>query len=298
MTAYTQIQSNKRRSVLLIVLFIGFIVLLGWLLSYWSETGPATVVVAGVIATVMALVSYYSGDKIALLSSGAKGPITVADNAYVYRIVENLAITAGIPMPKVYLITDPTPNAFATGRDPQHASIAFTTGIIELLTNEELEGVAAHELSHVKNYDSRFMMIIIICVGMISLMANMFLRFSFLGGRGGRNSRGNQVGLALALIGIILLIFSPFISKLIQLAVSRKREFLADASGALLTRYPEGLARALEKIDAKSAPLLHANPAMAHLYFANPFGAKTSWRNLFSTHPPTSERIKALRSIA
>ncbi|EKD76739.1 MAG: hypothetical protein ACD_43C00008G0003 [uncultured bacterium] len=296
MTAYNQISANKFRSGLLVALFFGFVLGLCVVVSYVYDGGIGGVIFATIIATVMALVGYYSGPRLALLTSGAHGPISVADNAYVYRLVENLAITAGLPMPKVYIINDPTPNAFATGRNPQTASIAFTTGIIELLENEELEGVAAHELSHIKNYDTRLMTVVIICVGLVSLLAQLFLRF---GGFGGSRRSKNNTGLVIAIIGLILLIFSPLISKLIQLAVSRKREFLADASGMLLTRYPEGLARALEKIDQHAAPLIRANQATAHLYIANPFGhSGRKFRNWFSTHPPIPDRVQALRSMA
>jgi heat shock protein HtpX len=208
--------------------------------------------------------------------------------------VENVAITAGIPMPKVYLIEDSAPNAFATGRDPQHASVAFTTGIIQLLKNEELEGVVAHELSHIKNYDTRLMTVVIVCVGIVSIMAQIFFRIGGLGG----NRKNNQLGLIFFLLGIILLIFSPLIAKLIQLAISRKREFLADASGVLLTRFPDGLARALEKIDQAAQPMQHADGATAHLFIANPFGKKRRWTNLFSTHPPIADRVAALRTMA
>lgn len=298
MTAYQQIRSNKLHSVLLLLFFICIIVLIGGAFTYLYDAGPGAFVLAILLSTVMSLFSYYAGDKVALLSAGAKGPITQEDNPYVYRLVENLAITAGLPMPKVYIIDDAVPNAFATGRDPQHASVAVTTGIINLLENEELEGVIAHELSHIKNYDIRLMTIVIICVGIVSLLANWFLRLSFFGGDN-RNSRtGGNIGLVLAIIGIVLIIFSPVISKIIQLAVSRKREFLADSSGVLLTRYPEGLARALEKIDSHAAPMARANAATAHLFISNPFGKERRWRNLFSTHPPTEERIKALRSMA
>lgn len=297
MNLYSQIQSNKRRTVLLIIGFIGFIIFLGWIFASIENTGPAPMVLAVVIATIMALISYYTGDKIALWSNGAHGPISKEDNPYVYRLVENLCLTAGLPMPKIYLINDTAPNAFATGRDPQHASVAITTGIIQLLENEELEGVIAHELSHIKNYDIRLMTIVIICVGIVSLLANWFLRFSVFGGGHRRDSK-NTVGLLFALIGVILMILSPIFAKLIQLAVSRKREFLADASGALLTRYPEGLARALEKITMAAKPLQQVNSASAHLFIANPFGpGQHRWRNVFSTHPPMDERIKALRSI-
>ena len=252
-------------------------------------------ILAVIISLVMALISYYAGDKVALLTNGAHGPIKLEDNPYLYRMVENLAITAGLPMPKVYLIADTSPNAFATGRDPEHASVAVTTGILEALKNEELEGVLAHELSHIKNYDIRLMTVVIICVGIVNLLAQIFLR---VGGFSGHGRNRNQVGFAFALVGLILLIFSPIIAKLIQLAVSRKREFLADASGALLTRYPEGLARALEKIDSAGQPLQRANSATAHLFFANPFGSHRRWLNAFSTHPPVAERVAALRSIA
>lgn len=296
MTAYNQIRANKLRSGLLVALFFGFVFGLCVIVSYVYDGGMAGVVLATVVATSMALVGYYSGARLALLTSGARGPITVADNAYVYRLVENLSITAGLPMPKVYIIEDSSPNAFATGRNPEHAAIAFTTGIIDLLENEELEGVAAHELSHIKNYDTRLMTVVIVCVGMVSLLAQLFLRF---GGFGGNRRSRNNLGLIFAIAGVVLLVFSPLISKLIQLAVSRKRELLADASGVLLTRYPEGLAKALEKIDGHSTPLLHANQATAHLYIANPFGGqRRTFRNWFSTHPPIVDRVQALRSMA
>lgn len=299
MTVYQQINSNKRRTVLLLILFSGMILGIGVVLSYYSEAGPGALAAAIILSTIMSLVSYYTGDKVALFAAGARGPIKKEENPYLFRIVENLTITAGVPMPKVYVIEDTVPNAFATGRDPEHASVAVTTGIMQVLENEELEGVIAHELSHVKNYDIRLMTVVIICVGIVSLLANWFFRFSLFGGHGNRNAR-NGAGGILLLVGLILLILSPIISKLIQLAVSRKREFLADASGALLTRYPEGLARALEKIEAHAAPMLRANTATAHLYISNPFGPsqKRSWRHLFSTHPPTAERTKALRSMA
>lgn len=302
MTAYQQIRSNKIRSSLLVTLFFGFVLAVCSLVAYLYDAGSGGVVLAFIVAIIIALVGYYSGDKVALLTSGARGPIQQADNPYVYRLVENVAITAGLPIPKIYIIPEAAPNAFATGRDPKHASIALTTSIIELLENEELEGVIAHELSHINNYDTRLMTVVIICVGMISLLANGFLRFGGFGwqGRGGRSSRNNSIGLIFALLGVVLLLVSPLVSKLIQLAVSRKREFLADASGALLTRYPEGLARALGKIDRAAQPMAHANAATAHLYISNPFGPgqQRSWRNLFSTHPPTGERISALRAMA
>lgn len=298
MTVYQQIQSNKRRTVLLIALFSVIILLIGFAFSLYSDIGVGAFVLAIIISTSMSLVSYFSGDKIALMSAGARGPISKEDNPYVYRMVENLCITAGMPMPKIYLIEESVPNAFATGRDPEHASIAFTTGIINLLENEELEGVTAHELSHIQNYDIRLMTVVIICVGIVSLLANWFFRIGFFGGRS-KNSKNSGAGVIFLIIGLVLIILSPIVSKLIQFAVSRKREFLADASGVLLTRYPEGLAKALQKIEAHAAPMQRANVATAHLFISNPFGKKKrSWRHLFSTHPPTEDRIKALRSIA
>jgi len=241
----------------------------------------------------MALGSYYAGDKMALSVSGAKGPIKKEDNPHVYRMVENLAITAGLPMPRVYIIADSAPNAFATGRDPQHASIVVTTGIVERLENEELEGVIAHELSHVKNFDIRLMTAVVVLVGIISIIAQWFFRFRLFGSN---DREGRGAGPIIALFGMIMIIVSPIIAQLIQLAISRKREFLADASGALLTRYPEGLARALEKISAYTAPMKSANSGTAHLFISNPFGRKNIF-NLFSTHPPIEERVKALRTM-
>lgn len=296
MNIYAEIASNKRKSIFLILIFFASIVAIGYFLSVYYEGGAGITAIAVVIATVMSLVSYYQGDKIALAVAGAR-PVSSTDNPYVYRLVENLCITAGIPMPKVYLIPDPALNAFATGRDPKHASIALTTGIVEALENEELEGVIAHELSHVKNYDIRLATVVIICVGIVALIADITTRSLFWGrGRRGSGGRGNATAI-LALIGIILAIFAPIFARLIQFAVSRKREFLADASGALLTRYPEGLARALEKIAANATPLQRVNHATAHLYLANPFGSRAvrGLGKLFSTHPPIEERVRRLR---
>ncbi|MFA5413158.1 MAG: M48 family metallopeptidase [Patescibacteria group bacterium] len=297
---YKQITSNKRKSFLLIAIFVIFVIFLGWIFGQVTNDGYGALVLALAISLVMALLSFYSGDKIALWTAGAKGPIQKNDNPYVYRLVENLCITAGLPMPKVYVIADPAPNAFATGRDPKHASIAITTGLIERLENEELEGVIAHELSHIKNYDIRLMMVVIVLVGVVALLSDWLLRFRFFGGRRDDRDSGGQLGAILLLVGIVLAILSPLLAKLIQLAVSRKREFLADADGALLTRYPEGLAKALEKISAYGEPMIRANDATAHLYISNPFGGKKNkfFHKLFSTHPPTEERIKTLRGMA
>lgn len=294
---YSQIDSNKHKTILLIAIFIAIITAIGWFLGYYMQYGSGTVFVALAISLIMTLVSYYNGDKIALASTGAKA-IVKEDNPYVYRLVENLCITAGAPMPKVYLIDSPALNAFATGRDPEHASIALTTGIINALENEELEGVIAHELSHIKNYDIRVMTIVVVLVGAISLISQMFFRTRILGGRRDSGNRGGgQLGAVIMIVGIVLLILSPIIAELIKLAISRKREYLADASGALLTRYPEGLARALEKISQSNTPLPNASAATAHLFISNPLKGKgiSSW---FSTHPPIAERIKKLREMA
>ncbi len=291
---YSQIDSNIRKTRILIALFLVFVVGIGVFLNEYMGYGYESVVIALVISLFMSWLSYYHSDKIALRSTGAH-EISKEENPYVYRMVENLCITAGMPVPKVHMINSPALNAFATGRDPEHASIALTTGIVSALENEELEGVIAHELSHVKNYDIRVMTIVVVLVGAISLLADMFFRSHLLGG-GRRESRNNGGG-ALALVGVALLILSPLIAELIKLAVSRKREYLADASGSLLTRYPEGLARALEKISQSPETLRTANSATAHLFISNPFKGK-SLKGIFSTHPPLEERIKKLRGMA
>lgn len=289
---YKQIDSNKRKSFLLMAIFILVIVALGWVWANYYEGGYFTVILATIFAMSMSLVSFYAGDKIALSTAGAK-EIKKEDNPYVYRMVENLAITSGIPSPKVYIINDDSMNAFATGRDPKNSSIALTTGLINNLENEELEAVIAHEMSHIKNYDIRLMMVVIVCVGIITLLADWLMR-SFL--FRGRDRDENKSGAILMIIGLVLAILSPIFAKLIQMAISRKREFLADASAALLTRYPEALAKALEKISIQNKPLRRANKATAHLYISNPFSAK-GIGNMFSTHPPIEERIKTLRQM-
>lgn len=293
---YNQIAANKRKSFLLIFIFVFFILFLGWFFGKISEIGYAGLIIAAIISFFMAITGYYQGDKIALAISGAK-PIAKEDNPYVYRLVENLCLTAGLPMPKIYLIPDPAMNAFACGRDPQHSSLALTTGIVEKLENEELEGVIAHELSHIKNFDIRLMTLTAVLVGIIVLLSDWLMRSFFWGG-GRKKDREGQIAIVFLIIGLILTILSPLIAQIIQLAISRKREFMADASGALLTRYPEGLARALEKISL-SSPMIKVNKATAHLYISNPFGNQKSWLiKLFSTHPPIEERIKSLREMA
>lgn len=296
---YSHIAANKRKTWALIAVFCVVIVALGY--AYDALYGRAGAIggvgFAGIIAIAMALGSYYSGDRVALWSAGAK-PITKRDAPELFRAVENLAITGGLPTPNVYIIPDPAINAFATGRDPQHASIAVTTGALERLERTELEGVIAHELSHVKNYDIRVMTIVVVLVGTIALLSDLLLRAHWFSGDRRHRSEG-QLGMILVVVGFVLAILAPIAAELIKLAVSRKREFLADADGALLTRYPEGLARALEKITAANQSMLRANSATAHLFLANPFGRRRKrFMHLFETHPPAQERIRILRSMA
>jgi len=294
---YNQIDSNKRRTWALIIIFIAIICAIGWFISYTYDDGYISLAIAAVFSLAMALFGYYGGDKVALWTAAAQ-PIQKVDSPYLYNMVENLCIADGLPLPKIYLINDDAINAFATGRDPRHASIAVTAGAIKKLENEELEGLIAHELSHIKNYDIRLMMIVIVLVGMIALLSNWFLRFRLFGGRKSNSDNSGGIGLVIVIIGLVLLILSPLIAQLIKLAISRRREYLADASGALLTRYPEGLARALEKINQDPAILDHANNATAHLYISNPFkGSGKFMAGLFSTHPPIEDRVKKLRAM-
>jgi len=255
-------------------------------------------ILAVIIAVLQSFLSYWHSDKIILAMTHAK-PIEKRDNPELYRIVENLSITAGLPLPKIYIIEERQPNAFATGRDQKHAVVAVTRGLLEKLDRVELEGVIAHELSHIGNKDMLLGTVVVILVGVVALLSNLFLRISFFGG--GRRSSRDSGGIIMLLSGIAAAILAPLAAVLIQMAISRKREFLADASGALLTRYPEGLARALEKISKDTVPLKAASTSTAHLYISSPFKGKQSqnWlTKLFMTHPPVEERIKALREIS
>lgn len=293
---YSLIEANKRKSFLLMFFVLALVLGVVALYSYAVRGDFVLPIIAAIVTIPSSLIGYYSGDKIALLTNRAQ-PLPRETAPEAHRIIENLAITAGVPKPKVYLIQSAALNAFATGRDPEHASIAVTTGLIEQLERSELEGVLAHELSHVKNYDIRFGTVVAIFVGFMTILSDMFLRMTWFGGMRSRNDRegGGNAGAILAVIGLVLLIVSPIVAKLIQLAVSRQREYLADASGAILTRYPEGLASALEKI-AGSPPLPTAGKATAHLYIANPFKAR-GVASLFATHPPIEDRIKRLRQL-
>ncbi|HSX41613.1 MAG TPA: M48 family metalloprotease [Candidatus Saccharimonadales bacterium] len=290
---YTQIAANKRRSWLLTIGFVGFVSILGYVFAR-ATNHPGIFVFAGLGSLAYATIGYYASAQIALSLSGAR-EVAKKDAPELYRIVENLAITAGLPMPRVYIIDDPSPNAFATGRDPKHAVVAVTTGILEVMEKEELEGVLAHELSHVGNYDIRFMAIVMVLVTVVSLLSDFFFRWNFFGGDDEEDN--NPVFM---IIGIVLAILAPIVATLLQLAVSRRREYLADASGALLTRYPEGLARALEKIEHAGRPLRHASTANAHMYISNPLAGRKAGAlvaNLFSTHPPIEDRIRKLRDM-
>ncbi len=299
MSIYTHADSNTRKTWFLITFFLVFVIALGWLFSYLLGN-DAILYVAVFLSISMSITSYWFSDKIVLSMAGAR-PIQKSDNPELYRIVENLAITGGLPMPKVYIINEAQLNAFATGRDKNHAVVAVTQGLLQRLDKTELEGVIAHELSHIGNRDMLLSTVVVVLVGVVSLLANFFMRISFWGGGRRDSDNNNNSGAAiLVIVGIVAAILAPIAATLIQLAISRKREFLADADGALLTRYPEGLASALEKISADVTPMKRANTASAHLYIDSPFNERQS-KNwivaLFQTHPPVEARIKALRDM-
>ncbi len=296
-TLYTYKDANIRRTWALFAGFLIFVIGIGFVFSQ-IYGNPTILYFFVAFSVLMNIISYWYSDKIVLAMSHAR-PIEKKDSPELYRIVENLSITAGLPMPRLYIIPEGALNAFATGRDPKHAAVAVTQGLLEKLDRSELEGVLAHELSHVGNRDILVSTVAVILVGFISLIADMFLRNMMWGGMRGRNDRGNA-GVVFLLIGIALSILAPISATLIRLAISRKRESLADASGALLTRYPEGLASALEKIGADVTPMRAAKNTTSHLWIDDPFPgkARTSWfHKLFMTHPPIEERIKALRDM-
>jgi heat shock protein HtpX len=298
-TLYTQNDKNVRRTWFLMAVFLVLVVGIGYFISwYWQS--PAFLYIALAIALAMNVTSYWYSDKISLSLARA---VPADRNQYpqLYQVVENLAITAGLPMPRLYIIPDAAPNAFATGRDKNHAAVAVTAGLLNMMDKNELSGVLAHELSHIGNRDTLLQTVVVVLVGFIAILANIFTRSMWFGGnrRGNDREGGGQLGAILAIVGIIFVILSPIVAQLIQLAISRKREFLADADGALLTRYPEGLASALTKIQAYGQPMKTANNATAHMYISNPFGAKAGQgiAKLFMTHPPTAERIAILRGM-
>lgn len=296
MTIYNQADKNTRLTWIYITFFLVFIIAVGYIFA-GAMNNSLILYIAIIFSVLMSFGSYWWSDKIVLAMSKAK-PVTHENAREIYHIVENLCITAGLPIPKIYIIKDSAPNAFATGRNPEHGVICLTSGIIQKLEKSELEGVIAHELSHIGNKDILLSTVIVVMVGFITLLADWFRSWTFFGGRrkSSDNEGGGQLQLILMIIAIVLSILAPIAAMLMQLAISRKREFLADADGALLTRYPEGLARALEKISADTEKLEVANRATAHLYITNPFkGKKVS--KLFMTHPPIEERIKALRGM-
>lgn len=292
---YSQIDSNRRKSWILILVFVGLLAAAGWVYGYVvTDAGPAGLVLALAISVGMTLLSWFAGDKIALATSGAHELTERSTFPTLWNLVENLAITAGIPRPRIFIIEDDAPNAFATGRDPAHASVAVTTGLLARLEKTELEGVLAHEVSHVKNLDIRVMMLVIVLVGAVTILGDWFLRAGFSGRRRDRSSG------PLVLVGIAFLVLAPLIGELIKLAVSRKREYLADASGALLTRYPDGLANALEKIRDAAVPLRRTSTATNHLWISEPSAGSSlseKFHAIFSTHPPINDRIAKLRGM-
>lgn len=287
---YSDIAANKRKTFFIMLVFVVFVAGMIWILNTYLG-GSTGVFYGGIIGALLyTLITYYSGAKMALALNGAK-EIQKQDNPRLWRIVENLAITDGLPMPKVYVIDDPALNAFATGRDPKHAAVTATSGILNALTDTELEGVIAHELGHVKNYDIRVSMVAFALTAVISLIADIILRLTWF--RGDDRENNNQLVIVFGLVAAIL---APLVATLIQLAISRQREYLADATGALTTRYPEGLASALEKVGAGGSTMQRQNTSTAHLFFANPL-KKGSLAGLFSTHPPIEDRIARLRSM-
>jgi len=297
MNLYEQRSSNIRRTWALVLGFLIVVIAIGYAIS-WYYDNPSILYIAVIIAVATNFYAYWASDTLVLSLNRARRA-TREEFFDFYTVTENLAIAAGLPKPRLYVIDDPAPNAFATGRDEKHAVVCATTGLLSLLTRSELEGVIGHELSHIKNRDMLLMTIAVVLAGFVAILANIFIRMSFWGGgRGGNNRQGNALLMILTVVAIVL---APVAAKLIQLAISRRREYLADASGALLTRYPEGLASALGKIGNYTAPMKSANLATAHLFIGDPFGAKSAgvsnWvGHLFSTHPPIQDRIKVLLS--
>ncbi len=298
MSIHSQIQGNIAKTYVIMSVFVVFVVLVSYILGVSLGYGTSWMWIAVLFSVISSFASYYWGDTMVLAMSGAK-PANRKQHFDFFTVAENLAIAAGLPKPKLYVIDDTAMNAFATGRDPSHAVICATTGILSKLERRELEGVIAHELSHVKNFDTRLMAVVAVLVGTVAFLADMFMRSLWWGGHRDRDEdRGT--GQIMLVVGIALAIVTPIIATLIQLSISRKREFLADASGADLTRYPEGLARALEKLSNDKEVLEAATNATAHLYITNPFNGKqfAAWfSGLFNTHPPIAERVKVLRSM-
>jgi heat shock protein HtpX len=309
-TFYSEQSANRRNSLLLMLVVIAFLALFGFVIGYAVGAGSGAspmayaigaLVIAVGFGTLSALGSFFGGDKLVLASSGAR-EISPEQAPQLYNVVNELAVAAGIPMPRVHIIDDPSPNAFATGRDPAHSSVAITTGLLNKLNREELQGVMAHELSHIRNFDIRFTLIVGVMVGSIALLAQLFLNYTFWFG-GGRNrdddnnSGGGGFAMVMMVVGVIMAILAPIFASLVQMAVSRQREYLADASAVELTRNPHGLQSALAKLAADTVPLKSANGATQHLYIVNPLKKLGGGANLFSTHPPIVDRINRLRAL-
>jgi heat shock protein HtpX len=307
-TFYSEESANRRNSIFLLIIVIAFLAVFGFVIGFSIGYGSGQEVAFGVGALIIAVVigsisgvfSYYGGDKLVLASSHAR-EVTAEQAPQLYNVVSEMAIAAGVPMPKVYIIDDPSPNAFATGRDPQHSSIAVTSGLLQKMNREELQGVLGHELSHVRNYDIRFTLLVGVMVGSIALLAGFFLRYTFWfgGGRRGndRDNGGGGLAIVLLLVGLVMAAVSYFFGALVQMAVSRQREYLADASSVELTRNPHGLESALAKLAADTEPLHSVNGATQHLYIVNPLKKLGGGSALFSTHPPIVERINRLRQL-
>lgn len=288
---YSQIAANKRRTVIIMAVFVLFVGAIAWLFNQYLGGQPTTFYAVLIGAVVYALFTYFAGSSMALAVNGAQ-EIHKEDNPRLWRIIENLSITDGLPMPRVYVMNDPGPNAFATGRDPKHSAVCATTGLLEIMDDDELQGVFAHELGHVKNYDIRVAMIAFALSAVISILADIILRMTWFRSND-REGEGNQV---VAILAIVAALLAPFVALLIQLAISRQREYLADATSALTTRYPEGLISALRKLEQRGSVLRHQNTATAHMFFANPLRAH-SITSLFSTHPPIEARIARLEHM-
>jgi heat shock protein HtpX len=300
---YEQISANKRKTVLLIFLFVLLLSAVGVAVDYFLRGGVIGIVVVAVIVAASSFISYFNSDKVALRMAHAV-PADPQQYARYHNLVEGLCIASGLPKPRLYIVDDPAPNAFSTGRNPKHAAVAVTTGLLDKMNRVELEGVLAHELSHIRNYDVLVMTLAVTMVGIIALLSDFFLRIMFwTGGRGDRdNQNSNPLGIVFAILGFVLLIFAPIIAALMQFAVSRKREYLADASGVLLTRYPPGLISALEKLKEDHTQTHFASKATAHLWIEEPLDkesnkGETKWNHLFDTHPPIDDRIHALEQM-
>jgi heat shock protein HtpX len=300
---YEQISANKRKTVLLIFLFVLLLSLVGLAVDYFLRGGVIGIIVVAIIVGISSFVSYFNSDKVALRMAHAV-PADPVKYARYHNLVEGLCIASGLPKPRLYIVDDPAPNAFSTGRNPKHAAVAVTTGLLEKMNRVELEGVLAHELSHIRNYDVLVMTLAVTMVGIIILLSDFFLRIMFwTGGRGGRdNENNNPLGIVFAILGFVLLIFAPIIATLMQFAVSRKREYLADASGVQLTRYPPGLISALEKLKDDHTSTHFASKATAHLWIEEPLDKESNkgqnkWNRLFDTHPPIDDRIHALEQM-